>query len=154
MTGEQLGFELWPRTHDLPPRWDGMPVDWGTWSPSKGIRLCGRTARSVHRCTHCGSTSLPVTSTGRVWEWDEPDPDPAVSSFDASGPQANTRRLALILTAFRCPSCRHDWVLDIDGQAWDLDDTDYTDVGSWPSPPTSEQSCRKTIDWQGKREEP
>lgn len=130
MTGEQLGFELWPRTHDLPPRWDGMPFEWGAWSPTGGLRICGRTARSAHRCAQCASTSPPSMSIGRVWA--DADPPPASSSLGAAALQQNTRRIALLLTAFRCPSCGRDWVLDTDGQAWDLDDTDYTDRGSWP----------------------
>jgi hypothetical protein len=88
-------------------------------------------------------------STGRVW--DEADPNPADGSLDPTAPQENTRRLALILTAFRCLSCRRDWVLDTDGQAWDLDETDYTDVGSWLSPSPSQRSLPKHIDCQGKR---
>lgn len=41
------------------------------------------------------------------------------------------RHLVGLITAFRCPTCRHDTVLDPDGQQWNLDDTDYTDDGSW-----------------------
>ncbi len=60
------------------------------------------------------------------------DPQPASSSLGAAALQQSPRRIALLLTAFRCPSCGRDWVLDTDGQAWDLDETDYTDRGSWP----------------------
>ncbi|OYN76835.1 hypothetical protein [Mycolicibacterium sphagni] len=29
---EQTELPLWERKHDLPPRWDGMPVEWGEWT--------------------------------------------------------------------------------------------------------------------------
>jgi hypothetical protein len=67
---------------------------------------------------------------GRVWA--DADPDPARPSLGTAALQRNTRHLALILTAFRCPSCSRDSVLDTAGQTWDLDETDYTDRGSWP----------------------
>ena len=25
--GQQVGLDLWPREHDLPPRWDGLAID-------------------------------------------------------------------------------------------------------------------------------
>ncbi|WP_232425892.1 hypothetical protein [Mycobacterium sp. JS623] len=70
-------------------------------------------------------------SIGRAWADADSDSAEHAPSVTAAL-QRNTRRLALILTAFRCPACGHDWVLDTDGQAWDLDETDYTDLGSWP----------------------
>lgn len=33
LTDSQQGaLDLWPREHDLPPRWDGLPVQWGDWT--------------------------------------------------------------------------------------------------------------------------
>lgn len=41
------------------------------------------------------------------------------------------RHLVGMMSAFRCPDCEHDTVLDPSGQEWDLDPTDYTDEGSF-----------------------
>lgn len=127
MDGQQLGIDLWPRTHDLPPRWDGLPVQWSQWSTTDGIRLCGRASRSEDRCSRCSSTAAPRINLGRVWA------DPA-SAEPAIGPTRSPqdRRPAYMITAFRCPACQHDWVLDGNADTWDLDPTDYTDRGSWP----------------------
>ena len=67
-------------------------------------------------------------NVGRVWV----DAVPAWSASGAAALQKTARGPAFTLTAFRCPSCGHDWVLDGEMRAWDLDETDYTDRGSWP----------------------
>ncbi len=35
--GQQACLDLWPREHDLPPRWDGLPVEWGDWSDTTNV---------------------------------------------------------------------------------------------------------------------
>jgi hypothetical protein len=50
--------------------------------------------------------------------------------------RARSRRVHAIggtyeLTAFRCPDCRHDQIDDRDGHTWDLDESDYSEDGSW-----------------------
>lgn len=118
-----LELELWPRQHDLPPRWDGLSVEWGKWAHMPII--CPPPKRE--RCGHCRSVTPQVMNLGRIWT------DPAASPNVVSIGKArlkNGKHLAGILTAFRCPDCRHDRVIDSDGQGWDLDQTDYTDSGS------------------------
>ena len=46
----------------------------------------------------------------------------------------DVRQAGAVLAAFRCPDCDRDYVIDglgPDAQTWHLDDTDYTDNGSW-----------------------
>jgi hypothetical protein len=110
------------RAHDLPPLWDGRPVQWSDWTDEAG--LAGRTTLVFHvpadhwACTGCGwirdselravGTLLPGGGVTDMW--------PHVR-----------------LVVRRCPGCHLDEVTDIDtGEVWDLEDTDYTDAGSWP----------------------
>lgn len=75
--------------------------------------MCGRTARSAPRCVSCSATALPALNIGRVWD----DPVPAERGSGAAALQKIARSPAFTLTAFRCPSCGHDWVLDGDARA-------------------------------------
>jgi hypothetical protein len=64
---------------------------------------------------------------GRIWT--DQAATPNVVSIDKA--QKNPgRHLVGILTAFRCPDCSRDHVIDGRGDAWTLDPTDYTDTGS------------------------
>ncbi len=121
----QIGLDLWPRDHDLPPRWDGLPVQWSDWSDTTGVVICPPPPRP-ERCEHCGTTAAPQINIGRIWT-DQASAPPAVGRARLRG----HRHLVGLITAFRCPQCEHDSVRDPDGQMWDLDDTDYTDDGSW-----------------------
>ena len=38
--GQQLGLDLWAREHDLPPRWDGLLVEWGDWDDIGRMFIC------------------------------------------------------------------------------------------------------------------
>ena len=64
--GQQVGLDLWPREHDLPPRWDGLPVEWGDWSDTAAVIICPPT-RHPDRCDHCGTTRPRLINIGRVW---------------------------------------------------------------------------------------
>ena len=121
--GEQLTMPLWPRQHDLPPRWDGLPVEWGEWSSTEGMFICPPPRDT---CGRCGTVQPPRIALGRIWT----DPQTAPAAIGRARLQRG-RHLVAILSAFRCVVCEHDHVLDGDGQAWDLDETDYTDAGSW-----------------------
>ncbi|GAB4987866.1 hypothetical protein BB737_00380 [Mycobacterium avium subsp. hominissuis] len=123
--GEQVGLDLWPQEHDLPPRWDGLPVEWGEWEDTAGVFVCPP-PRKPDRCDHCDSTRAPLISAGRIWT-DPKTAPPAVGQARFR----HGRHLVGSITAFRCPDCGHDSVLDPNGQHWDLDPTDYTDGGSW-----------------------
>ncbi len=98
------------RDHDLPPRWDGVAVTWGPWTALlTSMRFHDPLG---HACRACGQVDdEPHIATGRP---SGADPEPG----------------ALRLTAFRCPGCGHDQVLDADGELWDLDESDYIAMGS------------------------
>lgn len=94
-----------PRLYDLPPLWDGVPIAWGEWS-----RIDTSLVYHLHAenfaCEKCGGI-------------DEQD-------------IAHGRRGHLInLRAARCRHCGHDQVTDLlTDECWDLDETDYADIGS------------------------
>jgi len=128
--GDQLALTLWSRDHDLPPRWDGLPVEWSEWSDTSAIFICGRAARRPERCGHCGSIRSPLIASGRIWaDW-----PPATVPLMGRTRLAGGRRLVANIAAFRCPDCQRDHVIDGLGsgaQTWLLDETDYRDEGSW-----------------------
>ena len=135
-TADQTQLEdLWPREHDLPPRWDGLPVQWDDWSDTAGmINLPTAAAPRALRSLRHG---------GCVPDQHRPDLDRRGERTAAIGRarlRGNRHPVGLI-TAFRCPACRHDRVLDPDGQQWDLD-TDYTEDGSWDNNPNAKPDGR------------
>lgn len=122
---EQLDFELWPREHDLPARWDGLPVQWGEWEDTDDMFICPPPAHPT-RCGKCGSARPRWICTGCLWT----DPSTAPPAIGRAR-MRHGRHLVGMMSAFRCPDCEHDTVLDPNGQEWDLDPTDYTDEGSF-----------------------
>ena len=64
--GQQACLDLWPREHDLPPRWDGLPVQWGDWSDTADVIICPP-PRRPERCDHCGVTVACLINIGRIW---------------------------------------------------------------------------------------
>lgn len=122
---EQLGLDLWPRRHDLPPRWDGLPVEWRDWNTPGATFLCPP-PRHDRRCDTCRSTAEPRTAVGRIYT----DPTTAPRAIGRAHLE-NGRHLIGVLTACRCPDCGHDTVTDPAGRVWDLDPTDYGDDGSY-----------------------
>lgn len=112
--------------HDLPPKWDSVPVQWEPWENSP-TTLCVKGLREP--CGHCGSRTHPVAAHGtRI----VPIPDSVVSiGLPAYGAtKERIQRMALLV--LRCPDCRHDTVWDPwTDEWWDLDDSDYGDEGSF-----------------------
>lgn len=123
---DQGELQLWPRDHDLPPRWDGLPVEWADWKAQPQTFICPPPRRPT-RCEQCGSEAQPLMTHGRVWT-NPADAPPAIRSARLR----RGRHLVGIITAFRCRGCGQDTVLDIVGKMWVLDPTDYSgDDGSW-----------------------
>ena len=56
----QLSLNL--RAHDLPPRWDGDPVDWSPWQPIPAVTICP--PPRTQGCGKCGSATRPFTCHG------------------------------------------------------------------------------------------
>lgn len=114
---EQGELELWPHDHDLPPRWDGLPVTWGDWKDTDTVFICPP-PKKADGCSRCGSIAPHLIAIGRIHT------EHATAPGDIG-----------IITAFRCRNCDHDHVLDHAGNQWDLDPSDYTDEGSFEHPP-------------------
>ncbi|WP_051701222.1 hypothetical protein [Mycobacterium sp. TKK-01-0059] len=83
------------------------------------------TTRQVSYCAHCGSVASALINIGRIWT-DKRSAPTAIGRARLRG----GKHLVGLITAFRCPTCEHDHVLDPNGQSWDLD-TDYGEDGSW-----------------------
>ena len=135
--GQQVGLDLWPRDHDLPPRWDGLPVQWGDRSDTAAVIICCPPPRHPEHCDQCGTTRPRLINIGRIWT----DQASAPAAIGRARLHQNGHLVGLI-TAFRCTACNHDSVLDPHGQMWDLDPTDYTDDGSWDNSLDSEPAER------------
>lgn len=105
------------RAHDLPQFWDGQKVTWGPWGPNvdRELFICPPPRAVSQVCPHCGAQDDPSRAEGRI----------LVDGSPAS-------RYIRSLIAYRCPLCLHDTVEDWrTGEQWMLDDSDYTDVGSF-----------------------
>lgn len=111
------------RPHDLPPRWDGHPVEWHDWALMEPVFVCPPQRREC--CPRCGSTADQPCNRGSV----RINPRTELESR-RSGRLG--RPIFLSLVAFRCPDCCHDQVLEVStSRWWDLDPDDYLDDGSF-----------------------
>ena len=115
--------------NDLPPKWDGQPVEWEGW-----INL--ETSMAIHSplddltCRACGSIGEPSINSGkrlqtfRTWK--------RTRSGHRYLSNETHQRPIRDLWAFRCRHCGHDQVLDDRTDTiWDLDPSDYSDDGSY-----------------------
>lgn len=95
--------------HDLPPRWDGVPVTWGPWQSPRVMFICPPPPPDP--CAACGLIRPRAEAVGK-----------RTSRFGRYSP----------LYAFRCTHCGHDVVDDQQtGELWDLEPgIDYGDWGS------------------------
>lgn len=106
------------KDYDLPPRWDGLPIEWAPWQPQPWSSL------EIHRrgrpevCERCGSQAQPSEAHGGT-----PRRPAALRGREAPP--------VVRLIAYRCPGCGLDTVLDVNTwQWWTLDATDYGPFGS------------------------
>lgn len=121
--------------HDMPPRWDGHAVLWRGWRPL-GVHICPPRPEC---CESCGSLASPLINLGlvandQVMTHDDVTHDDQAVDLARRMGQRRERHAWLRLTAFRCPDCHADSVLDADGVLWELDQSDYGDAGSVPPP--------------------
>lgn len=118
MTQPPLPFLLdasGPRTHDMPPRWDGKPVQWRPWSDVGSVFVCSRGpgSRKPEPSCPCGAFGVVQMCSGLI--------DGTVA-----------------LSATRCAACGTDTVVELgddwpatSGPVWTLDwPEDYGDAGS------------------------
>lgn len=116
------------REHDLPPKWDGCPVEWGPWREAPPVLICPP-PKGHGTCPECGSTATRMTATGlRHIAYGD-------NVVRVGTGRLQPREMTASLSAVRCPDCMHDIVVDLwTDSVWDLDPTDYEDEGS--NPPT------------------
>lgn len=111
-TDDALALTVGP-PRPLPVAWDGAPVEWSPFRIPQ-VFICPPTPEC---CPTCGDTSPSAHAQGRV--------------HHPTYPYAPPRMLCL--SAYRCPGCGLDTVLDhATGEWWTLDDTDYGPEGSNP----------------------
>lgn len=105
-----MGGLVVTRAHDLPPLWDGEPVEWREWRDEPVMFICTRGRRK--------------------------QPDPPKRCARAAGTARETTQgliggLVRLHVVRCCHDCCQDTVLDLEtNEVWDLDDTDYGDAGS------------------------
>lgn len=125
--------------YDLPRFWDGRAVLWQGWRTRSRLEL-HTPPTEPWDCLQCGSHADPHTNRGRVagsplYSHAKIAADEEALARLPAAAQRNYKprgRSFYRLTAFRCPSCGHDQILDDTEHLWDLDEADYGENGSWP----------------------
>lgn len=105
------------REHDLPPKWDGVEVEWRGWEPP--LQPTFRPHVPPCCCEQCGSDKHPALNQGLM----------------AARP-GGARLLRLV--AFRCADCGVDVIRETSRRQrfgdspewWVLDESDYGAEGS------------------------
>lgn len=123
---------------DLPPAWDGVPVEWSEWSKGN-TTLVHHIPLEQLACGECGALDEPSVSFGKR-------PVAAGETLTATRTKTTKRGdkyevpyevpawPVRDLIASRCRHCNHDVVTDLrTNERWDLEDGDYTPLGSYPS---------------------
>lgn len=122
--------------HDLPPSWDGVPVEWSEWSAeeSRSTIVLHAPAHTL-ACHECGSVDESRISWGK-----RPPENPTMmttrtkttkSGHKYEVPHEMEAWAVRDIVASRCRHCLHDVVTDMrTGEAWDLDESDYGSDGS------------------------
>lgn len=123
--------------HDLPPSWDGVPVEWSEWSKG-GTTLALHLPPDQLACPECGAVEEPAISFGK-----RPPETPTImgtrikttkSGRQYTVPQEIKAWAVRDLIASRCKHCLHDVVTDLrTDERWDLDESDYAPQGSYPA---------------------
>lgn len=122
--------------HDLPPSWDGQPVEWDEMSDDdhRSTIILHAPAAAL-ACHKCGSVDEPRISWGK-----RPPESPTFSTTRTKTTRTGRKYevpceveawAVRDLIAARCRHCLHDVVTDTrTGESWDLDASDYGPEGS------------------------
>lgn len=111
------------RPNDLPPKWDGHPVEWRDWQLPPQLIVCPPVRRDC--CPRCASIAERPCNRGTA----RINPRTQLDLLRAG---RTGRAILITLVAFRCTDCRHDQVLEVStGKWWDLGPDDYQDEGSY-----------------------
>jgi len=130
-----MKLQLVHTRRDMPPLWDGRAVEWSTWNSEVGS-WAFHASIDDRACHECGVLDEHAYSSGLL------TPEPGATFMVPRDRRARSRRESEVpawpvysLFAVRCTGCGHTQVHDEDtGETWVLDESDYTDAGSWPEP--------------------
>lgn len=116
-------FSLDLRAHDLPPYWDGHPIEWDeTWTSQRPF-ICP--PPKPDPCSACGLIRPMAMKMGRIRVTEQ-----ALNNLRPIRARAGERWKTLAV--FRCTACGADHVIDPHtGEAWDLGLEDYGPRGSY-----------------------
>ncbi|GAB3166725.1 hypothetical protein GCM10027059_26130 [Myceligenerans halotolerans] len=127
------------RAHDLPPLWDGRRVEWTPWRDEPHTSMVFHAPAHEFACTGCGwIRDAELRAVGKLHRAPGETFTTPVERRTRSGHRYSVNievpaRPVARLHVRRCPGCGLDEVTDIDtGEVWDLEESDYTDAGSWP----------------------
>lgn len=122
---------------DLPPFWDGEPVEWSEWSSLRTTLPLHLPADSF-ACDQCGAVDESLFCFGK-----RPPVEATVTTTRAKTTRSGHEYSVVCevpswpvrdLFAARCRHCGHDVVTDLrTDERWDLDESDYTADGSRPA---------------------
>lgn len=123
---------------DLPPLWDGVPVQWSEWSTGHST-LAYHIPADQLACSECGAIEEPSISFGM-----RPPETPTFTSTRTKTTKKSGRKYDVVcevpawgmrdIYAARCRHCGHDRVTDLrTDEVWDLDASDYAPEGSYPA---------------------
>lgn len=123
--------------HDLPPSWDGQPVEWTPWNDARSTLPLHVPAEAL-ACDKCGAVDESLISWGK-----RPPDRPTYPGTRTKTTKSGHRYEVAAevpswpvrdLSAARCRHCGHDVVTDTrTGESWDLEPEDYGPDGSTAS---------------------
>ena len=121
--------------NDLPPSWDGAPVEWSAWTSNRTTLSFHAPAEAL-ACDQCGAVDEPLICWGK-----RPPETPTFAStrtkMTKSGRKYEVAHevkawAVLDLIAHRCRHCGKDEVRDLrTDERWDLEESDYGAAGSY-----------------------
>lgn len=132
-----MTLQLVSSRHDLPPFWDGVPVEWGEWSDIRSSIILHVPADHM-ACDKCGAIDESLIA------WGLRSASEATVATTKTKTTKSGRKYSIVcdvpawpirdIYAARCRHCGHDRVTDMrTDEVWDLDESDYAPEGSYPA---------------------
>lgn len=133
-----MTLKLLPARPDLPPLWDGIPVEWSEWSQARSTLILHVPPESM-ACDQCGVVDESMVNWGK-----RPPETPTFTGTRTKTTKKSGRKYDVVcevpawdirdIYAARCRHCGHDQVTDLrTDEVWDLDESDYAPEGSYPA---------------------
>lgn len=130
-----MTLQLVPTRPDLPPFWDGVPVEWSEWSQARSTLILHAPPETL-ACDQCGTVDEVMINFGK-----RPPEKPTFTTTRTKttksghkyGVPAEVKSWPVRdIYAARCRHCGHDRVTDLrTDEVWDLDESDYAPEGSY-----------------------